>query len=170
MSLAVITVVSELYVATTTTISAVKGTQIDNKNREIIEKLNERVSAIQEALLASEIRISEKIVELQKDVDYVGSLLLIQPRTNDELNQVLFRIHEEKIKLEQLKKELRVGDGVPKVLLELMNATYLLNTVTLKHSTIHKFGFRGNELVVSATLLKTSPEVNIMRADFHIMA
>lgn len=157
---------SALYVSTYSTIrTSNKVNQESEEVADMMKRLDAKIMNIQEKLVVATDRISQKFNELDRDVALLGEIITAQPKLNDAVKQTVLKMHEVKLKIDKLKRELRNGQPVPMVLLELFNLTDVVSTNTLKHSTVISHSMSGDELNIRITLLKLNPSAIIMKGD-----
>lgn len=164
LSLATVAALTGVFTSIAATIK-VKDLQREQRIRnELVMKLDDSVSIIQNKLILANGRISLKVNKLEDRLERLGHIVAAQPRLQDALHQALAAIREYKIRLEQLKRQLKVNSEVPEIFLEIFNLTHLTNRATLSHSQVHRAAMQENNLKLQVTLPKVDYQVSIYKA------
>lgn len=127
--------------------------------------MDQCVSTIQNKLIISNAKISNQLNSQARDIELLGLIVSSQSDIDDALFQVLNQFEDMKKNLDQLRRELRVRNEVPNVLLKLFNLTTIVDHATLLHSVVHHYEVMNDTLNIKSTLLKQSKDVEILKAD-----
>lgn len=160
-SVAVILALSAIYVSTHSTVSMSRKVNRDNEAKEnMIRQLDEKVALIQQKFILSSERISSKIDWMERDLNLIAEVTAIQPVLVDALSQLFMRMNQDNKKLQTIKKQLKVGEPMPHILIELFNLTDVVSDITVRHSNV--IGFKVDDHVI---LPQISSAAQIMKAD-----
>lgn len=132
----------------------------------LTKELDDEIRALKYTILISNDKISDKINQLERDVEFIAATLQAQPEISDTLSYIVQQFREVHLKLRAIKKHLITETSVPAQLLELFNITELATDATLQHSMIHRcYRTEQDQVKLQLSLLMFSEKVKILRAD-----
>lgn len=92
--------------------------------RQLIDYTKESIklsAKLQRKFIIANDKITTELRTVNKDVTFIGGMVLAQPKIDDVMFQVLFKIAEAKKLIDQLKQEIKIGQPVPKQLKQIFD-------------------------------------------------